>query len=123
MAQRHIHRITVFDLEYLIFGELQLAVTFYVFFGNGQEFGPKLRTRFLAMVDNSHIAPFVRVNIVVALFLYIGIGQAREAIKYEDIPHDLCLHVSRRTLSSSRRTFAAGVGTRPRIPTMRSLPS
>ena len=40
------------------------------------------------MVDDPHIAPFVRVNIVVAQFLYVGIGQARKATEHEDIPHD-----------------------------------
>ena len=40
------------------------------------------------MVDNPHIAPFVRVNIVMGQFLYVGIRQSREATKYEDIPHD-----------------------------------
>lgn len=40
------------------------------------------------MVDNPHIAPFVRMNIVVAQFLYVGIGQSREAAEHEDIFDD-----------------------------------
>lgn len=40
-----------------------------------------MRTRLCPIVDNPHIAPFIRVNIIMGKFLYIGIGQTREAIE------------------------------------------
>ena len=47
-----------------------------------------MRTRLCPIVDNPHIAPFIRVNIIMGKFLYIGIGQTREAAEYEDIFDD-----------------------------------
>ena len=88
LAQRPIHRITVFDREYLIFGELQAAVTFDKFLSHRQEFHSKLRARFLSMVDNPHIAPFIRMNIVVGEFLHIGVRQSRETAEHEYIFDD-----------------------------------
>lgn len=88
MAKRHIHRITVFDWEHFIAGVFQEAVTLNEFFGYGQQFNPKLRTRFLSVVDNPHIASFVRMNVVIGKFLYICIGQSRETAEYENIPYN-----------------------------------
>ena len=43
------------------------------------------------MVHDPQITPFIRVNIVMGEFLYIGIGKPREAAKYEYVPDDGCL--------------------------------
>jgi hypothetical protein len=91
MSQGHIHRITVFDREYFISGEPQSAVTFYKPFGHRQQLDPKLRSCLLSMVHDPQITPFIRVNIVMGEFLYIGIGKPREAAKYEYVPDDGCL--------------------------------
>lgn len=74
MAQRHIHRIIVFDRKHLIVRQLQAAVLFYELFGNGQQFHPELRPRLGAFVDDPHIAPLVRVYIFAGEFLYVGIA-------------------------------------------------
>ena len=88
MAKRHIHRITVLDREHLIIRQLQATVPLNKAFGYRQEFDPELRTRLCPVVDNPHIAPLIRVNIVMGKFLYIGIGQSREAAEYEDITYN-----------------------------------
>lgn len=43
------------------------------------------------MVHNPQIPLFIRVNIVMSEFLYIGIGKPREAAKHEYVPDDGCL--------------------------------
>ena len=65
-----------------------MAVPLNKAFGYRQEFDPKLRTRLCPVVDNPHITPVVRMDVVIAQFLYVGIRQSRETTEHEDIFDD-----------------------------------
>ena len=69
---------------------MHVLITVVEHCGDGKQFDPELRTRFLAPVDNPPIPVIVRINICVGKFHHVHMAQAREGAEDEGIPVDAC---------------------------------
>ena len=66
----------------------QCLITVVEHCGDGKQFDPELRTRFLAPVDNPPIPVIVRINICVGKFHHVRMAQACKGTEDEGIPVD-----------------------------------
>ena len=94
MPQRHVQRLMgAFERKDPVSYKVQVLITVVNHFSYGEQFYPKLRTRFLTLVDNPPIPVTIRMNICVGQFCYVRMAQARKSAEDEDIPVDICFVV------------------------------
>ena len=91
MPQRHVQRLMgAFERKDPVSYKVQVLITVVNHFSYGEQFYPKLRTRFLTLVDNPPIPVTIRMNICVGQFCYVRMAQTRKSTEDKGIPVNAC---------------------------------
>lgn len=69
---------------------MHVLITLVEHFGDGKQFYPKLRTRFLTLVDDPPLSVVVRMDVRMGKFHHVCMALTRKGAENEDIPVDAC---------------------------------
>ena len=94
LSQRHVQRLVVtFERKDPFSYKVQVLITIADHFSYGEQFYPKLRTRFLTLVDNPPIPVTIRMNICVGQLCNVRMAQTHKSAEDEGVPVNTCFVV------------------------------